>query len=100
MGLVPPAEGFLELLRERATATGALLVFDEVITGFRVARGGAQELTGVTPDLVIMGKVIGGGLPAAAYGGSTRADGAHRARRRRLPGRARSAGTRSPSPPA
>jgi glutamate-1-semialdehyde 2,1-aminomutase len=70
MGLVPPAEGFLELLRDQATATGALLVFDEVITGFRVARGGAQELTGVHPDLVIMGKVIGGGLPAAAYGGA------------------------------
>ena len=69
MGLVPPVEGFLEHLRERATATGAQLVFDEVITGFRVARGGAQELTGVTPDLVVMGKVIGGGLPAAAYGG-------------------------------
>jgi glutamate-1-semialdehyde 2,1-aminomutase len=69
MGLVPPANGFLELLRDRATATGALLVFDEVITGFRVARGGAQELTGVTPDLVVMGKVLGGGLPAAAYGG-------------------------------
>jgi glutamate-1-semialdehyde 2,1-aminomutase len=69
MGLVPPAEGFLELLRDRASATGALLVFDEVITGFRVARGGAQELTGVVPDLVVMGKVIGGGLPAAAYGG-------------------------------
>ncbi|MEA2385774.1 MAG: glutamate-semialdehyde -aminomutase [Solirubrobacteraceae bacterium] len=70
MGLVPPVEGFLELLRERATESGALLVFDEVITGFRVARGGAQELTGVSPDLVVMGKVIGGGLPAAAYGGS------------------------------
>jgi glutamate-1-semialdehyde 2,1-aminomutase len=69
MGLVPPTEGLLELLRDQATATGALLVFDEVITGFRVARGGAQELTGVHPDLVIMGKVIGGGLPAAAYGG-------------------------------
>ncbi len=69
MGLVPPAPGFLELLRERATATGALLVFDEVITGFRVARGGAQELFGVAPDLTVMGKVIGGGLPAAAYGG-------------------------------
>src|SRR5919204_2368133 len=69
MGLVPPADGFLDLLRERATATGALLVFDEVITGFRVARGGAQELTGVVPDLVVMGKVLGGGLPAAAYGG-------------------------------
>jgi glutamate-1-semialdehyde 2,1-aminomutase len=70
MGLVPPADGFLALLRERATATGALLVFDEVITGFRVAPGGAQELTGITPDLTVMGKVIGGGLPAAAYGGS------------------------------
>jgi glutamate-1-semialdehyde 2,1-aminomutase len=69
MGLVPPSEGFLELLRERATATGALLVFDEVITGFRLSRGGAQELTGVTPDLTVLGKVIGGGLPAAAYGG-------------------------------
>jgi glutamate-1-semialdehyde 2,1-aminomutase len=70
MGLVLPQDGFLELLRERATATGALLVFDEVITGFRVAPGGAQELTDVAPDLTIMGKVIGGGLPAAAYGGS------------------------------
>ena len=69
MGLVAPAEGFLDLLRERASATGALLVFDEVITGFRVARGGAQELAGVMPDLTIMGKVMGGGLPAAAYGG-------------------------------
>jgi glutamate-1-semialdehyde 2,1-aminomutase len=69
MGLVPPVDGFLETLRAQATATGALLVFDEVITGFRVARGGAQELTGVAPDLVVMGKVIGGGLPAAAYGG-------------------------------
>jgi glutamate-1-semialdehyde 2,1-aminomutase len=70
MGLVPPAEGFLELLRARADESGALLVFDEVISGFRVARGGAQQLLGVTPDLTIMGKVIGGGLPAAAYGGS------------------------------
>jgi glutamate-1-semialdehyde 2,1-aminomutase len=69
MGLVPAECGFLELLRERADANGALLVFDEVITGFRVARGGAQELTGVLPDLTVMGKVIGGGLPAAAYGG-------------------------------
>ena len=71
MGLVAPVEGFLELLRERASATGALLIFDEVITGFRVARGGAQELAGVLPDLTIMGKVMGGGLPAAAYGGPT-----------------------------
>jgi len=70
MGLVPPAEGFLELLRRRADETGALLVFDEVITGFRVGPGGAQALTGVIPDLTILGKVIGGGLPAAAYGGS------------------------------
>jgi glutamate-1-semialdehyde 2,1-aminomutase len=69
MGLVPPDDGFLALLRERADATGALLVFDEVISGFRVARGGAQELAGVRPDLTVMGKVIGGGLPAAAYGG-------------------------------
>ena len=69
MGLVPPDGGFLELLREGATANGALLVFDEVITGFRVAPGGAQDLTGVTPDLTVMGKVIGGGLPAAAFGG-------------------------------
>ncbi|HET7444169.1 MAG TPA: glutamate-1-semialdehyde 2,1-aminomutase, partial [Solirubrobacterales bacterium] len=69
MGLVPPQPGFLELLRERADATGALLVFDEVISGFRVAPGGAQERSEVIPDLTIMGKVIGGGLPAAAYGG-------------------------------
>jgi len=69
MGLVAPNEGFLELLRERADATGALLVLDEVISGFRVARGGAQERSGVAADLTIMGKVIGGGLPAAALGG-------------------------------
>jgi glutamate-1-semialdehyde 2,1-aminomutase len=69
MGLVPPAPGFLDFLRESADAAGALLVFDEVITGFRVARGGAQERSGVTPDLTILGKVIGGGLPAAAYAG-------------------------------
>ena len=70
MGLVPPAPGFLERLRDLTSRHGALLVFDEVITGFRVSSGGAQELTGVLPDLTIMGKVIGGGLPAAAYGGS------------------------------
>jgi glutamate-1-semialdehyde 2,1-aminomutase len=69
MGLVPPATGFLELLRELCTNYGALLVFDEVITGFRIARGGAQELCDVLPDLTVMGKVLGGGLPAAAYGG-------------------------------
>jgi len=70
MGVVPPAEDYLEFLREATAAAGALLVFDEVITGFRVARGGAQELFGVEPDLTVMGKVIGGGLPAAAFGGS------------------------------
>jgi glutamate-1-semialdehyde 2,1-aminomutase len=70
MGLVPPDSGFLELLREQADATGALLIFDEVITGFRVGPGGAQERCDVTPDLTVLGKVIGGGLPAAAYGGS------------------------------
>jgi glutamate-1-semialdehyde 2,1-aminomutase len=69
MGVVAPDVGFLTLLRERADATGALLVLDEVISGFRVARGGAQELLGVGGDLVILGKIIGGGLPAAAVGG-------------------------------
>jgi glutamate-1-semialdehyde 2,1-aminomutase len=69
MGLVPPALDFLDLLREHADANGALLIFDEVITGFRVAAGGAQERTGVLPDLTIVGKIIGGGLPAAALGG-------------------------------
>jgi glutamate-1-semialdehyde 2,1-aminomutase len=69
MGVVPAAAGFLELLRKRADDSGALLIFDEVITGFRVARGGAQALFEVTPDLTIMGKVLGGGLPAAAFGG-------------------------------
>jgi glutamate-1-semialdehyde 2,1-aminomutase len=69
MGLVPPPAGFLAALRERADETGALLVFDEVISGFRVGPGGAQEREGVMPDLTILGKVIGGGLPAAAYAG-------------------------------
>ena len=69
MGVVPPDPGFLDTLRREADRAGALLVFDEVITGFRVAPGGAQELFGVSPDLTIMGKIIGGGLPAAAYGG-------------------------------
>jgi glutamate-1-semialdehyde 2,1-aminomutase len=69
MGLVPPAEGYLAGLRELTRAAGALLIFDEVMTGFRVAYGGAQSLYGVTPDLTMLGKVIGGGLPAAAYGG-------------------------------
>jgi len=70
MGVVEPEDGFLEFLREATRGAGALLVFDEVITGFRVARGGAQELHGVTPDLTVMGKVLGGGLPAAAFGGA------------------------------
>jgi glutamate-1-semialdehyde 2,1-aminomutase len=69
MGLVPPADGFLERVRELADQHGALLILDEVISGFRVARGGAQELLGVSADLTVMGKVLGGGLPAAAYGG-------------------------------
>jgi glutamate-1-semialdehyde 2,1-aminomutase len=69
MGVALPEKGFLEFLREQADDHGALLVLDEVISGFRVARGGAQELYGVDADLTVMGKVIGGGLPAAAYGG-------------------------------
>jgi glutamate-1-semialdehyde 2,1-aminomutase len=69
MGVVAPRDGFLELLRAGTTSNGALLICDEVITGFRVARGGAQELFGVEADLTVLGKVIGGGLPAAAYGG-------------------------------
>ncbi len=69
MGVVPPEEGFLEFLREATSAAGTQLIFDEVITGFRVARGGAQELFGVEPDLTVMGKIIGGGLPAAAFAG-------------------------------
>ena len=69
MGLVLPAEGFLEGLRELTVADGALLVFDEVMTGFRVHRGGAQALYGIAPDLTTLGKVIGGGLPVGAYGG-------------------------------
>jgi glutamate-1-semialdehyde 2,1-aminomutase len=69
MGLVPPDAGFLQELRDYADRTGALLIFDEVITGFRVAGGGAQEREGVMPDLTVLGKIIGGGLPAAAYAG-------------------------------
>jgi glutamate-1-semialdehyde 2,1-aminomutase len=69
MGLILPASGFLDGLRRVTSAHGALLVFDEVMTGFRVARGGAQALFDVAPDLTCLGKVMGGGLPAAAYGG-------------------------------
>jgi glutamate-1-semialdehyde 2,1-aminomutase len=69
MGCVPPAHGFLEALRELTARHGALLVFDEVMTGFRVALGGAQQRFGIHPDLTTLGKIIGGGLPMAAYGG-------------------------------
>ena len=69
MGVVPPEPGFLEGLRDRCSEAGALLVFDEVITGFRIAFGGAQGVYGVTPDLTILGKVMGGGFPCAAFGG-------------------------------
>jgi glutamate-1-semialdehyde 2,1-aminomutase len=69
MGVVPPEPGYLAALRGLCDASGALLVFDEVITGFRIARGGAQERFGVMPDLTILGKIVGGGLPLAAFGG-------------------------------
>ena len=69
MGVVPPEPGYLETLRRLCEVSGALLIFDEVITGFRVARGGAQERFGVVPDLTILGKIVGGGLPLAAFGG-------------------------------
>ena len=69
VGVIPPAPGFLEHLRESTHADGALLVFDEVITGFRLGRGGAQARFGVTPDLTTLGKIIGGGMPIGAYGG-------------------------------
>jgi len=69
MGLVPPRDGFLEALRDVADEYGSLLIFDEVMTGFRVALGGAQSLYGISPDLTCLGKIIGGGLPVGAYGG-------------------------------
>jgi glutamate-1-semialdehyde 2,1-aminomutase len=72
MGLVPPAPGFLEGLRERSLADGALLIFDEVITGFRVAPGGAQQRYGIAPDITCLGKVVGGGLPVGVFGGRER----------------------------
>jgi glutamate-1-semialdehyde 2,1-aminomutase len=68
-GCIPPAEGYLKALREITNREGALLIFDEVMTGFRVAPGGAQELYGITPDLTTLGKILGGGLPCAAFGG-------------------------------
>ena len=70
MNMVPPVEGFLEILRSHCTDAGAILILDEVMTGFRVARGGAQEIFGITPDLTTIGKVVGGGMPAAAFGGN------------------------------
>lgn len=69
MGCVPPQPGFLNVVRDLTTRHGALLIFDEVMTGFRLARGGAQELYGVMPDITCLGKIIGGGLPVGAYGG-------------------------------
>ncbi len=69
MGVVPPLPGYLEKMRELCTKHGSVLIFDEVMTGFRVARGGAQERFGITPDLTCLGKIVGGGMPLAAYGG-------------------------------
>ena len=77
MGVVAPVDGFLSGLRDLTRKVGALLIFDEVITGFRVAPGGAQELYGVRPDLTVLGKIIGGGLPVGAYGGRGDDCGAH-----------------------
>ncbi len=72
MGCIPPQPGFLDLLRKVTAKYGALLIFDEVMTGFRLAYGGAQKLFGIRPDLTTLGKIIGGGLPVGAYGGSSR----------------------------
>ena len=69
MNMVPPGPGFLETLREQCSSHGAVLIFDEVMTGFRVAKGGAQTLFGIDPDLTTLGKIVGGGMPAAAFGG-------------------------------
>jgi glutamate-1-semialdehyde 2,1-aminomutase len=69
MNMVPPVDGFHDALRELCTASGTILIFDEVMTGFRVAKGGAQSIFGITPDLTTLGKIIGGGMPAAAFGG-------------------------------
>ena len=87
MGCVPPVRGFLEELRELCDRHGALLIFDEVMTGFRVAWGGAQALYEIRPDLTCLGKVVGGGLPAAAYGGRRELMQRDRAVRARVPGR-------------
>ncbi|MDJ0760975.1 MAG: glutamate-1-semialdehyde 2,1-aminomutase [Woeseiaceae bacterium] len=69
MNMLPPRDGFMETLRELCSAHDSILIFDEVMTGFRVARGGAQELLGIKPDLTTLGKIVGGGMPAAAFGG-------------------------------
>jgi glutamate-1-semialdehyde 2,1-aminomutase len=69
MNMVPPVPGFHEALRELCTAAGSILIFDEVMTGFRVAKGGAQSILGITPDMTTLGKIVGGGMPAAAFGG-------------------------------
>ena len=70
MGVVPPKDGFLKALRDITSEYGALLIFDEVITGFRLSAGGAQEFYGITPDMTVLGKIVGGGMPLAAYGGN------------------------------
>ena len=80
-GVIPPNPGYLELLRDLTTTHGSVLIFDEVITGFRVALGGAQAKYGVTPDLTTMAKALGGGFPVSAVGGKARADGAGGRRR-------------------
>jgi hypothetical protein len=87
MNMVLPAPGFLEGLRAVCDRHGALLIFDEVMTGFRVALGGVQEISGVTPDLTTLGKIIGGGMPVGAFGGKRKDHGIHRSARPRVPGR-------------
>ena len=72
MGVVPPKDGFLKALRDITSEYGALLIFDEVITGFRLSAGGAQDFYGITPDMTVLGKIVGGGMPLAAYGGKRR----------------------------
>ncbi len=86
MGCVAPQAGFLEKLRALTAKQGTVLILDEVMTGFRVAYGGAQQLFGITPDMTTLGKIIGGGLPVGAYGGRAELHGPGRAGRRRLPG--------------
>ena len=87
MGCVPPADGFLQGLREICDKNGALLILDEVMTGFRVSYGGAQALYDIKPDITTLGKIIGGGMPIGAYGGTRRPDEARLAARTDVPGR-------------